>query len=574
MNREGRATLYTLAPAVLVPAALIVLIRSVPGMDPMLPRPVFHFYIVSLTSVVAVVVAAFFGLVVGVRSFAVFALAMAFVSIGAIFTIHGLTTPGILTTELNPAITWSAFASVFSGAIFLLIAALAPSERSEEVRTRLRGVVFVAWLALYLVLVFLAIRGEPLFPNLQNKLTGSGAIYPIVSFLVFGAAIAAAGIRHARRPSWVWRLVLINLVLLALAQLCQTFEVWKLSWWLYHVFMLIAFVVTVIVLVARYEELRSFRLVRYYIALGSVVIAGLALAGTELVLAVALPQELAASAEVSVPAVRLRVLALITVSLVLFGAALLLVVVRGSHVISSRTEELRAAYEELRASEAQRDELMQMIVHDLQNPLTSISGNLQLAEMELGSTEDLRRARESTTTMSRMVQTLLYVHRMERQEFSLELADVPVRETVEGVLAEYQGAATQEGLSLELTEGEERRIRGDQEMLRRVIENLVSNAIKYSPESGAIRARVASRDGGAQVDVEDRGTGVPEEAREAIFTKYYQSRVSRGARRGIGLGLTFCKMAVELHGGSITAEPADPHGTRFSFWIPDSPPRG
>ncbi|MGD9921307.1 MAG: sensor histidine kinase, partial [Pseudorhodoplanes sp.] len=106
----------------------------------------------------------------------------------------------------------------------------------------------------------------------------------------------------------------------------------------------------------------------------------------------------------------------------------------------------------------------------------------------------------------------------------------------------------------------------DGAIIRRILENLVGNAIKHTPAGSHVRISISKRDGLVRVEVQDEGDGVPEEAREKIFEKFVtiQNRRAR-AYRSAGLGLAFCKLAIEAHEGAIGVDPRTPHGSTFWF---------
>jgi signal transduction histidine kinase len=109
----------------------------------------------------------------------------------------------------------------------------------------------------------------------------------------------------------------------------------------------------------------------------------------------------------------------------------------------------------------------------------------------------------------------------------------------------------------------------DAGLTRRVLENLVSNAIKHTPRAGKVRIRVASHDGGVLVAVEDEGPGVPAEAKPRIFEKFGAAVVRRDQTyHSVGLGLAFCRLVAEAHGGSIAVSDATPRGSVFTVMLP------
>jgi signal transduction histidine kinase len=148
----------------------------------------------------------------------------------------------------------------------------------------------------------------------------------------------------------------------------------------------------------------------------------------------------------------------------------------------------------------------------------------------------------------------------------LALTDVGVVATdaVTGI-----GAAARR-VSLQLEQGPERlRAMIDPSVIRRVVANLVGNAIKFTPASGRIRVAVQGGDGTVRVSVSDTGPGIPSEFHEKIFEKFGQVEAAKqGTKHSSGLGLTFCKFAVEAHGGSIGVESVVGQGSTFWFVVP------
>src|SRR5262249_55221753 len=114
-------------------------------------------------------------------------------------------------------------------------------------------------------------------------------------------------------------------------------------------------------------------------------------------------------------------------------------------------------------------------------------------------------------------------------------------------------------------------VSGDPTLLRRVLDNLVSNAVEHTPKGGSITIEVRTQEGHARVSVSDSGPGVPPEARADIFRKFFQRDVKRPAGNA-GLGLAFCEKAVLRHGGAIGIEGAEPHGACFYFPLPLAAP--
>jgi signal transduction histidine kinase len=230
-----------------------------------------------------------------------------------------------------------------------------------------------------------------------------------------------------------------------------------------------------------------------------------------------------------------------------------------------------------------RDELTAMLVHDLKNPLSTIIGTLQpLKEGVLGPIEPQQRefldmALQGSRTLLEMVNTLLDIGRLEAAKFPLDRDETDLRSLIEGALQDVKVPAAQRGVNLSSqVPPQTPRVTADQTVIRRVITNLLSNAIRFTPNGGQVAVSTAfSEDiGGVIVTVSDTGQGIPKDYHEKIFEKFGQVQLRQaGTKTGTGLGLTFCKLAIEAHGGRIWVESEEGKGTRMSFLLPVASPR-
>ncbi|MFL7794589.1 MAG: ATP-binding protein [Anaerolineae bacterium] len=224
-----------------------------------------------------------------------------------------------------------------------------------------------------------------------------------------------------------------------------------------------------------------------------------------------------------------------------------------------------------------REELADMIVHDLRNPLTVIINGLQLlgdvsvsdADRDYANVvvETMERA---TQRMERLVDTLLDIARFEEGAMTLQLQRLDmaalIEETITGErhLAENKDMVMEARLAVELPA-----VSADRDVLQRVLTNLLDNALKFTPAGGRVWVEAHPEAKAVRVDVVDTGPGIPAGERERIFEKFTQVRGQTGSRRGSGLGLTFCRMAVEAHGGRIWIEDGPGgKGSRFVFTVP------
>jgi len=217
--------------------------------------------------------------------------------------------------------------------------------------------------------------------------------------------------------------------------------------------------------------------------------------------------------------------------------------------------------------------LAQTLVHDLKNPLSAILGNLDLLEMR-SSTElsyMVRRSKEGARRMLKMILNLLDVDGLEEGRMQPSLDRVDASSIVAKAVEEVELAAAQRKVELVVEAKQSWWVQADAVLLRRVIDNLLSNAIAHSPVGGTVAVAVHGREEGIELSVSDQGPGIPEEFRERVFEKYRQLDVRRsGVTANRGLGLTFCRLAVEAHGGTIWIESSPAGGTVFRTLLPTS----
>ena len=257
--------------------------------------------------------------------------------------------------------------------------------------------------------------------------------------------------------------------------------------------------------------------------------------------------------------------------------------------VKRQRDDLENAYKELRRAEAMRDGLAAMMVHDLRTPLTAILGSLETMRMVEPNEFQLELvdicSRSSNRLLS-IVNDLLDVSKMESGEMKLMRTPVQIIDLINDSLDQI---APREGekritryereieLSVELGENLPV-LQADYDLLSRVIINLVGNAIKFEPRKGTVTisaiCHADSGDGstpdapGVLFTVRDNGPGVPIEDQERIFDKFGQVESSlQGRKLSTGLGLTFCKLAVEAHGGKIWIESTPGEGSHFYFSI-------
>lgn len=231
--------------------------------------------------------------------------------------------------------------------------------------------------------------------------------------------------------------------------------------------------------------------------------------------------------------------------------------------------------------ERRKEEFVSVVSHELRTPLTSIAGALDIVLKEYaGGVSDKQRrylhmARESCAKLNAIVDDLLDVARFERGKMPMQFRPLALDELVQECVERYRAAAEQKQVTMQFrTDRENVRIVGDPDRLAQVLNNLFSNAIKFTPDAGRIEVEVfgpgvASSHVG--VSVWNNGERIPEDARERVFDKFEQVQASATRRvGGTGLGLAISRSIVEGHGGRIWVEDA-PMGAKFVFTLPSAP---
>jgi two-component system sensor histidine kinase/response regulator len=238
----------------------------------------------------------------------------------------------------------------------------------------------------------------------------------------------------------------------------------------------------------------------------------------------------------------------------------------------ARVESLQQ-YDQLKALEKLRDDLVHMVVHDMRSPLAVLICHLDCLETDMGSSPpapslvDLRAASQAAGVLNRMANDLLDVSRLEEGKLPLERKTNDLAKIAAVVRASMAGL--DRSCAIEVAAPGSMEIACDGGIIQRVLENLVSNAIKHTPAGGRIRISVTPRSESVRVAVYDEGPGVPPDARTKIFEKF-GTVAARQERKfhSAGLGLTFCKLAVEAHGGTIGVADGKPKGSVFFFDLP------
>lgn len=695
------------------PAGLLLFLWLRPEFDLFIQIPLLHFYVVTFFTFTSLVVALFTAVALGDNSEPRHRLlATAFAVMGAIFLVHGVTTPEAIIFSFNPGISWAAWLTLFTGGVIFTIATFDTPQRPLPGRlfAPLHWALFIFCVSFTLIVTF-----APHWLVYINSLASplhQQTIF-VITLLLWVWSSVRFGFLWWQTKKPIDGTMALTAAWLAIGSVSlHSFNLWNLSWWLYHIELVLGATTAVTILVLEYRQLRQFRLTHYYAAIGLIFTAALALAAShffsrsverniineitdqsqrignnlaftfvcllppdttsntldEVVQADAFMQaeewtnslvgldigvvtifdseqtllyqsprnavqtqspryfQAAAQGESSsylfsseepifkgaeasrylqtvvpltlneqvigilstvqdVPSlveatIRARLFGLLIagLSVGLLYAIMMIVVYRAEQIIITRTDELAVAYENLQAAEALRDDLTDMIVHDLRTPLTAMNLSVDLLENALRQSPNselymqiLSRAKSSGERMKSLIEQILDTARLETGRFHLTPEPVQIKDLFQEKVTLFAPQADAENIQL-MTDVPQTfpTVPMDKELISRVLDNLISNALKYTNPSGHITLKAVPNGQYAIIQVSDDGTGMDAEAAGKVFEKFYQIKDENGKplRQGTGLGLTFCKLAVEAHHGRIWAESNIGEGSTFSFALP------
>ena len=233
----------------------------------------------------------------------------------------------------------------------------------------------------------------------------------------------------------------------------------------------------------------------------------------------------------------------------------------------------RKTVEELRRLSALRADFVSLVSHELRSPMAAVIGAARTLhgrwrELSAQQRESfLALIGEETTRLAELIRDVLDTSRIEAGTFSYAFTDVDVGDVVKEVVA--ASSVEQDDVRVRAdVEGKLPSVRGDRTRLRQVVQNLVDNAVKYSPAGGDVRVAASADNGLVRVDVRDQGPGIPLEDQRLIFEKFGRSGATGPGKPGTGLGLFIAHSIAEAHGGSLEVESAPGAGATFTLALP------
>jgi signal transduction histidine kinase len=236
---------------------------------------------------------------------------------------------------------------------------------------------------------------------------------------------------------------------------------------------------------------------------------------------------------------------------------------------------LSAQNERLRELDRLKDEFVSLVSHELRTPLTSIRGYIELLMDDAETPDADRRQRyleivdRNSERLLELVSDLLFLAQIEAGKLGIERSQVDLNRIVEECVETSSPVALSRGIELSAKIDRVARLEGDRARLVQVLDNLVSNGLKFTPSGGRVEVRLSSEDGAAMLEIEDSGVGIPADEQEHLFERFFRSsNATENAIPGTGLGLTITKAIVERHGGRIEVESAENAGTTVRVQLP------
>ena len=253
--------------------------------------------------------------------------------------------------------------------------------------------------------------------------------------------------------------------------------------------------------------------------------------------------------------------------------------VRSLIKLKAATDALEDSFRKMRELEKVRDDLMKMIVHDLKSPLTTVLATLEMVtDGDFGPITDSQRraladAELKAEDLLALIEDLLEVARLEETTITLVLTQIAPAALLSEIIHEWRLRFQQDGVTVRKDVGDDVPVFvADQTLLKRVFSNLIQNAVTHSAKAVELQLSARLDGDGILFTVADNGPGIPREYQELIFRKFEQVRTPNAPRvRSSGLGLAFCKIAVEAHGGRIWVQSEEGQGSAFHVRLPLMP---
>lgn len=225
----------------------------------------------------------------------------------------------------------------------------------------------------------------------------------------------------------------------------------------------------------------------------------------------------------------------------------------------------------LRKANSCKDNFLAVLGHELRNPLAAINGGVQIIKLAPEKKDGaLEMIAQNLHIMSCLLDDLMDLTRIENDKIRMNMQVISLKGYMQKIAESAQviAGSRYQSLSLDLPDGD-LHIKADPLRLGQVINNLLTNASKYTPDHGSLYLKLSQNDGEAVIEVEDNGIGIPEDMRQAIFEPFVQIESAKNECGGVGIGLALVKKLTDMMGGRITLESGrENRGTKFSIYFP------
>ncbi len=247
--------------------------------------------------------------------------------------------------------------------------------------------------------------------------------------------------------------------------------------------------------------------------------------------------------------------------------------IRAESALALQAQELGAQNERLRELDRMKDEFVALVSHELRTPLTSIIGYVQLLRDERASGLDTDHFAEvierNAERLLHLVGDLLFLSQMQSGQLALELRETDLAGLAGQAVEEGRPEADRKHIDLVLSAAPVPRSAVDPTRIAQLLGNLITNAVKFTPEGGTVEVGLAADGGEAVLSVADTGIGIPAADRERVFERFYRTETAtRRVIPGSGLGLTISRAIVDAHRGTITVRSDGKHGSTFTVRLP------
>jgi len=244
--------------------------------------------------------------------------------------------------------------------------------------------------------------------------------------------------------------------------------------------------------------------------------------------------------------------------------------------VRERTLELQEAYEKLKELDKAKEEFISMLSHELKTPIFPIMGYVDmLLKGEMGKItkvqdEKLKIVAKNAANLNRLVGDMLDMSRLELKRMKFDMEKNELTAIAKEVIESLAIIAKNKEISVKLNAGQKVSVICDRKRIVQVIDNLMTNALKFTKERGEIMISISAEKDNAKVSVKDKGIGIPKQYHQYLFSRFFQVRkgTSREYGGGTGLGLAISKGIIEMHYGKIWLESEPGKGSTFIFTLP------